>query len=130
MGLEPYQVISFSFFFLDHYLADIDPLTLADSTRESVFPLRTSPRRFRDSAGEVCGLSWDKVQVMLPRDPSPKQQNPRWCFSVVYSYLFLTHGLGFGDDHILTVQQSADGSEIGWVLGAAYLEAASTLGHT
>ncbi len=115
---------------MNNYTANHDPLATADSSREALFPLQTSPKEYRDSAEEACGISWDKAQVTFPRDSSPKEQNPRWCFSASYAYLFLTHGIGFGYEQIITVQQSVDGSDIEWALGAAYQEAASTLGRT
>mmetsp|Transcript_10470 Transcript_10470/g.15960 ORF Transcript_10470/g.15960 Transcript_10470/m.15960 type:complete len:532 (-) Transcript_10470:54-1649(-) len=102
---------------------------LFTSERTTSFPLKTSPKEFLDSAQEVCGLTWDKVAITLPRDKSPKEQNARWCFSASYAYLFLTHGIGFDENKVITVQQNIDGSDIEWALGAAYREAAATLGN-
>jgi Golgi nucleoside diphosphatase len=107
-----------------------DPLDTANAERESLFPLQTSPREYRHSAEEACGLSWDKVQANFPRDTSSKDQNTRWCFSASYAYLFLTHGIGLKYDQVITVQQAIDNSDIEWALGAAYKEAANTLGGT
>jgi Golgi nucleoside diphosphatase len=104
------------------------PLVDMDAPRKVDFPLKTSPKEFLDSAEEVCGQPWDNVQRSLPRDTSPKDSNPRWCFAASYAYLFLTHGIGFDDNKVVTVQQNIDGSDIEWVLGAAYREAVGTLG--
>jgi Golgi nucleoside diphosphatase len=107
-----------------------DPLETADADRESDFPLQTSPREYRHSAEEACGLSWDKIQMNFPRDATSKEQNTRWCFSASYAYLFLTHGIGLKYDQVITVQQSIENSDIEWALGAAYKEAAGTLGRS
>lgn len=107
-----------------------DPLETTSNEREATFPLQTSPREYRHSAEEACGITWDRINVNFPRDESSKEQNARWCFSASYAYLFLTHGIGVKYDQVITVQQSIDGSDIEWALGAAYKEAASTLGRT
>ena len=66
----------------------------------------------------------------FPRDATSKEQNTRWCFSASYAYLFLTHGIGLKYDQVITVQQSIENSDIEWALGAAYKEAAGTLGRS
>eukprot|EP00604_Paraphysomonas_vestita_P003350 CAMPEP_0174818934 /NCGR_PEP_ID=MMETSP1107-20130205/1885_1 /TAXON_ID=36770 /ORGANISM="Paraphysomonas vestita, Strain GFlagA" /LENGTH=499 /DNA_ID=CAMNT_0016031555 /DNA_START=164 /DNA_END=1659 /DNA_ORIENTATION=+ len=110
--------------------ANHDPLDSIDSSFKPSFPLITSPKEYRDSAEITCGLSWDKIQISYPRDTSSKEQNSRWCFTASYAYLFLTHGIGVKYEQLITVQQSVDGSDIEWALGAAYKEAANTLGRS
>lgn len=94
-----------------------------DKGMKSIFPLRTSPGEFAESANEVCSIPWEKMQFMYPRDTQPKTQNSKWCFIVSYAYLFLTHGLGLHDHQTITVRQTVGNSDIEWAIGAAYKEA-------
>ena len=91
---------------------------------KSEFPLQTSPKEFLDSANEVCSVPWGDMEVRFPKE---KSQNARWCFSTTYAYLFLTHGIGLGDDQPITVQQSIGKAEIEWALGATYKELSDEL---
>ena len=91
-------------------------------SREATFPLYTSPKEYMDSARDVCGMPWDRVESGLPKDAQPSSQNTKWCFSATYSYLFLTHGMGLHDDQSVVVQQTVGKSDIEWAIGAAYKE--------
>jgi Golgi nucleoside diphosphatase len=96
----------------------------------ATFPLHTSPKEYLDSARDVCGMSWDRVEHGLPKDAQPREQNTKWCFSATYSYLFLTHGMGLHDDQSVLVQQTVGRSDIEWAIGAAYKEISDVLGPT
>jgi len=94
------------------------------------FPLHTSPKEYLDTAREVCGMSWDRVESGLPRDAQPHEQNTKWCFSATYSYLFLTHGMGLQEEQSVLVQQTVGHSDIEWAIGAAYKEISDVLTST
>ena len=88
-----------------------------------IFPLKTSPKEFHDSAGEICSSTWQAAQEIAPKDNQPKETAKKLCFQLAYSSAFLTFGLGFDEHKEIMVQKEIDGTDIEWALGAAYTEA-------
>ena len=95
------------------------------ATKGGSFPLLTSPEEFLHSATEVCPVPWEKMNTQFPKEAS---HNARWCFSTMYAYLFLTHGIGLRDGQEITVQQSVGSADVEWALGATYKELSDELG--
>jgi Golgi nucleoside diphosphatase len=120
---------------------------LYSSPAKATFPLQTNPRLMAEASNTVCGKNWTYVNAHYPLDSQPKD-NLKWCFMSAFTSEFLTSGLGktsvfssvYGDDGIsfigispektITIQQSVDGADIEWALGAAYKEAAQLLKMT
>jgi hypothetical protein len=98
-----------------------------DATPLKTFPLITSVKEMEDSAKEVCGFNWTKVNEVMPIDGSGKDNNIKFCFVTSLMATFLSQGLGIDTNKKLTIQQSVGGSDIEWSLGAAYKEAADFL---
>ncbi len=119
----------FENFFYTAKALGVAPVESGDGD-EKQWPLLTTPKLMRATADEVCGATWEEFGKKYPKDDTPADQNPRWCFSASYTTTFLTHGIGLAEDKVVTIQKEVDGSEVEWALGAAYKEAATFLTKT
>lgn len=99
-------------------------------SKTSSFPLITTPQLYEAASNKVCGLNVTEVNARYPLDKQPKNDNMKWCFMSAYAHAFLVDGLGLARDKPITVQQSVDGADIEWALGAAYKEVAQMMVRT
>ena len=100
------------------------------TSTDTPFPLLTTPSEITQGANEICQMELDKVNDIYPKDSQPKDVNLKLCFASTYASSFLTKGIGFKDNKLVTIQKEVDGNEIEWALGAAYREASAFLKRT
>ena len=92
----------------------------SDLDQKAEFPLVTFPKEFKDASQEVCGKSWDQIDLEYPKDNQGKENNNKWCFILSYTASFLIEGLKLSWVKPVTVQRVVGDSEIEWALGAVY----------
>ena len=85
-------------------------------------PLITSPENLLAASNSVCTANWTVVAKTYPKDQQPKDNNLKWCFSSTFASTFLTDGLNVKHNKKIVIQQSVDGSDVEWALGAALIE--------
>jgi Golgi nucleoside diphosphatase len=85
-------------------------------------PLITSPDNLLAASNSVCTANWTVVAKTYPKDQQPKDNNLKWCFSSTFASSFLIDGLNVKHNKKIVIEQSVDGSDVEWALGAALKE--------